>query len=200
MRSLILLVLIAAVMTLLLAVTTISTVSSQTEIPLEEVGNESENETRTETDPDGLEQMTLKAQLKPHENEFLADDGYYEIKKFGFVSSNGSELCSSNDCKYGVEEGQFNPNFSGGYSFSGKLKVTTQDGEVKKSKFYNFDVSFDKTGEEERDGETLQFLEGTFELGGDTFNPEISYDVTNATLKVDEKSPVLTIQGERSPF
>jgi hypothetical protein len=50
----------------------------------------------------------------------------------------------------------------------------------------------DKTGEEERNGETLESLERTFGVG-----PHISYDITNATLKVDDKNPVLTIQGER---
>lgn len=117
-----------------------------------------------------------------------------------FVASNGSEICPSNNCKYGVEEGQFNPNYSGGYSFGGKLKVTIQEEDVKKSKFYDFSVSFDKTGEEERGDQLLQFLEGTFGLGGDTFSPDIEYDITNATLEVDEKSPVLTIEGERAPF
>jgi hypothetical protein len=142
--------------------------------------------------------MTLKAALKPHENEFLED--YFQIKKFGFVPSNGSEICPSNNCKYGVEEGEFSPNYSGGYTFNGKLKVTTEEGDVKKSKFYDFRVDLDKVGEEESGGEKTQTLEGTFGLGKDTFNPDISYDITNATLLVDEKNPVLTIQGERSPY
>jgi hypothetical protein len=170
------------------------------DIPLESVGNESNNETagNATASSSGTEQITLKAEMKPHSNQFLKD--YFEIKKFGFVVSDGSNICPTNNCKYTVEDGQFNPNYSGGYSFSGKLKVTTQEGDVKKSKFYDFNVSLDKTGEEERNGETIQSLEGTFGLGKDTFNPEISYDITNATLKVDEKNPVLTIQGERTPF
>jgi hypothetical protein len=187
---------------IVLAINSIKTTTAQTDIPLEEVGSESENGTATEVDSsDTVEQFTLKAQLEPHENEFLADDGYYEIKKFGFVSSNGSEICPVNNCKYGVENGQFSPNsFSGGYTFEGTLKVTTQDDDSKKSKFYDFRVSLDKTGQEETGGETTQTLEGTFGLGGDTFNPDTEYDITNSTLLVDEKNPVLTIQGERSPF
>jgi hypothetical protein len=50
----------------------------------------------------------------------------------------------------------------------------------------------DKTGEEERNGETLESLEETFAVG-----PHITYEITNATLKVGDKNPVLTIQGER---
>ena len=138
----------------------------------------------------GTEQIALKAEMKPHSNQFLKD--YFEIKKFGFVASDGSEICPQNNCKYGVEEGELSPNYSGGYSFAGKLKVTTQEGDIKKSKFYDFNVDLDKTSEEERNGETLQSLEGTFGLGS-----HISYDITNATMKVDDKNPVLTIQGER---
>jgi hypothetical protein len=186
---------------LLLIASPLPNAKAQMDIPLEDVGNESANDTANGTESsDGLEQFTVKAQLKPDENNFLADEGYYEIKKFGFVTSNGSEICPSNNCKYGVEEGQFRSSYDGGYVFEGKLKVTTQEGDVKKSKFYDFNVDLDKTGEEEVGGEITQALEGTFGLGGDTFNPEITYDITNATLLVDEKSPVLTIQGERSPF
>jgi hypothetical protein len=175
---------------------------AQNDIPLESVGNESNNQTATNTTAtnSGTEQFTLKAEMKPHSNQFMPE-GYFEIKNFGFVPTDGSEICPQNNCKYTVENGQFSPNtFSGGYTFEGRLKVTTQEGDVKKSKFYDFNVALDKTSEEERNGETLQFLEGTFGLGKDTYNPDISYDITNATLKVDEKNPVLTIQGERSPF
>jgi len=143
------------------------------------------------------EQMQLRAEMKPSSNQFLGE-GYFDIKKFDFIPSNGSEICPTNNCKYTVENGQLSPNsFSGGYTFEGRLKVTTQEQDVKKSKFYNFNVDLDKTSEEERNGETIQSLEGTFGLGKDRYNPEISYDITNATLKVDEKYPILTIQGER---
>jgi hypothetical protein len=181
---------------------TIQMVFAQTEIPLQDVEPESNNTTQNETGVSGIEQMGLKAQLKPHENEFFADEGYYQIEKFGFVSSNGSEICPSDNCKYSVENGELSAltNMSGRYGFEGKLKVTTVTEDVSRSKFYDFAVYLDKTGEEERNGETVEILEGTFGLGSDIFNPEISYDITNATLKVDDKNPILTIEGERSPF
>jgi hypothetical protein len=176
---------------------------AQLDIPLEDVENGLENGTASgtnDTSNQGEDQITLKAELKPDDNQFLAEDGYYDIRKFGFVASNGSELCPQNNCKYGVEQGQFNPDYSGGYSFDGRLKVTIEEDDAKKSKFYDFSVSLAKTSEEERDGEILQFLEGSFGFGENQFSPEISYDITNATLKVDEKNPVLTIQAEREPF
>ena len=173
---------------------------AQVDIPLESIGDESNNVTASNTTSSisGTEQINLKAEMKPHSNQFMPE-GYFEIKKFGFVPSDGSEICPPNNCKYTVEDGQLSPGYNGGYSFSGKLKVTTQEGDVKKSKFYDFNTSLDKVSEEERNGETLQFLEGTFGLGKDTYNPDISYYITNATLKVDDKNPILTIQGERSP-
>ena len=58
----------------------------------------------------GLEQMVLKAQFKPDENQFLAKDGYYQVQKFNFVASNDSEICPLNKCKYSVENTQFRPN------------------------------------------------------------------------------------------
>jgi len=179
----------------------IQTTVAQVDIPLEDVGGESNNGTASNTTGTNsdTEQVTLKAEMKPHSNEFMPE-GYFEVKKFGFITTDGSEVCPTNNCKYTVEDGEFSNSYDGGYSFNGKLKVTTQEGDVKKSKFYDFSVDLDKAGEEERNGETLQFLEGTFGLGKDTYNPEISYDITNATLKLDDKNPVLTIQGERSPF
>ena len=134
----------------------------------------------------GTEQMTLTAQMKP------IIKNLFTITKFGFVANDNSELCPQNNCKYGVEGGRFSTFGGGGYLFYGKLKVTTQDGDVKKSKLYDFSEVLDKTGEEERNGETLESLKGTFAVG-----PHITYEITNATLKVGDKNPVLTIQGER---
>ena len=184
---------------LLLATSPLRMAAAQTDILIEDVGSESGNDTSTGTDSsDGVELMSLKAQLKPHENEGLADLDWYQLKKFGFVASNNSEICPLDNCKYTVENGQFSPNTStGGYTFQGKLKVTTQEDDAKKSKFYNFFVVLDKIGEEEANGKILQTLGGMFRFGEKAFSPEFNYDITNATLQVDEKSPVLTIQGER---
>jgi hypothetical protein len=84
----------------------------------------------------GLEQMVLKAEFKPDENQFLAEDGYYQVQKFGFIVSNGSEICPLNNCKYGIDNTQFRPNsVSGGYVFEGRLSVTTIEDGVEKSEF-----------------------------------------------------------------
>jgi hypothetical protein len=147
----------------------------------------------------GFEQMVLKAQFRPDENQFLAKDGYYQIQKFNFVASNDSEICSLNKCKYGVQNTQFRPNsVSGGYVFEGRLTVIAVEDGVEKSEFYYFNVGFDKTSEEERNGMAVQFLEATSGLGTFSFIPGIDYNIINATLLVDKESPLLTIYGERA--
>ena len=147
----------------------------------------------------GLEQMELKAQFKLDENQFLAEGGYYQVQKFSFIASNGSEICPLNNCKYGVENSQFRPySVSGGYIFEGRLTVTTVEDGVKKSEFYYFNVGFDKKHERERDGTTIQFSEATFGPGKFSFIPRIDYNIINATLLVDKESPLLIVYGERT--
>ena len=146
----------------------------------------------------GLEQMVLKTEFKPDENQFLAEDGYYQVQKFGFIVSNSSEICPLNNCKYGVQNTQFRPNsVSGGYVFEGRLTVTTIEDGVKKSEFYYFNVGFDKKSEEDRNETTIQFLEAKSVMGRFSFIPGIDYKIINAILLVDKKSPSLTIYGER---
>jgi hypothetical protein len=146
----------------------------------------------------GLEQMVLKTEFKPDENQFLAEDGYYQVQKFGFIVNNSCEICPLNNCKYSVQNTQFRPiSIGGGYVFEGRLTVIAVEDGVEKSKFYYFNVGFDKKSEEERNGTTIQFLEATSVLGTFSFIPGIDYNIINAILLVDKKSLSLTIYGER---
>ena len=112
--------------------------------------------------------------------------------------SNSSEICPLNNCKYSVQNTQFRPNSVGeGYVFEGRLTVIAVEDGGEKSEFYYFNVGFDKTNEEERNGTAIQFLEATSVLGTFSFIPGIDYSIINATLLVDKKSPSLTIYGER---
>ncbi len=170
------------------------------DVPTEDVRDDNNDTSNQQNSSDsGLEQMTLIAQFKPEENEFLAKDGYYQVNKFDFVASNGSEICPLNNCIYSLENTQFRPNSAnGGYVFEGRLTVTTVEDGVKKSEFYYFNVGFDKTSEEARNGTTIQFLEPTFGLRTFSLIPGIDYNITNATLLLDKKNPSLIIYGERT--
>jgi hypothetical protein len=168
-------------------------------LPTEEVSNDNNNSSNQKSSDSGLEKMRMIAQFKPEKNEFLAKGGYYQIQKFGFVASKGSEICPLNNCTYSVENTQFRPNSPNvGYIFEGRLSVTTVEDGIKKSDFYYFNVGFDKTSERERTGTNIQFLEATSGLGKFSLIPGFDYNITNATLLVDKKNPSLTIYGERT--
>jgi hypothetical protein len=166
----------------------------------EDVSNDKNDTSNQQKSSDsGLENMRYIAQFKPEENEFLANDGYYQVEKFDFVASNGSEICPLNNCIYSVENTEFRPNSpNAGYIFEGRLTVTTIEYGIKKSEFYYFNVVFDKKSEEERTGTNIQFLEATSGLGKFNLIPGFDYNIANATLRVDKKNPSLTIYGERT--
>jgi hypothetical protein len=48
--------------------------------------------------------VLLRAELQPHENEFLAEDGWYRINSFQFIANDSEEFCPSNNCEYEIEE------------------------------------------------------------------------------------------------
>ena len=151
--------------------------------------SENDTENNTATSNSGVEKVTVKAQLKP--TGLL--DGWYDIKKFRLGVSDGSEICPSNNCEYRVEGGKiFALGDNDNYRANGKLKVTIPEDGSSKSTLYPLGLTMDKTGEVEADGNTLEEFDGTFEIG-----PRITYTITNATLEVDKKSPILTIQAER---
>jgi hypothetical protein len=144
--------------------------------------------------------MVLKTEIKPDENQFLAEEGYYQVQKFGFIVSNSSEICPLNNCKYSVQNTQFRPNSVGeGYVFEGRLTVIAVEDGVEKSEFYYFNVGFDKKSEEERNGTTIQFLEATSGLGTFSFIPGIDYKIINATLLVDKKKPIIDNLWRKTP-
>jgi hypothetical protein len=159
-----------------------------TDIPLQDTPESNNNtENNTVSSNSGLEQMTIKAQLKP-QSGWLAD---YVIKKFRFSTSDGGKACPSNNCEYRVQNGQFSVYGNSGYVLQGKLKVTTPEDHAKNSIFFRFIL--DKTGEQEMRGEKILTLEGR-----DGYGSDLAYEIPNATLQLG-KNPVLTIHGERSP-
>ena len=143
--------------------------------------------------------VLMEIHFKPHENEFLAKDGYYQIYAQGVNATKGSKLCPSGNCQYSIENGQFSPNtFSGGYVFEGILKVSIVTNDTINSNFYPFRVDLDKTASQEKQGQTTEILTGSIKFGRNTFSPDFEYNVTNGQLLVDPISPVLTLEGVKS--
>ena len=48
--------------------------------------------------------------LQPHENEFLAGDGYYQVSFFQLTVNNSQDLCPTGNCEYTIEDGEFRTN------------------------------------------------------------------------------------------
>jgi hypothetical protein len=161
-------------------------------ITIAQTDEEPESDDNAFSSNSGLEQMTMKAQLKKGSDMLLAD---YGIRNFRFSVSDGSEVCPSNNCEYRVEDGQVSDYLGSGYVLEGKLKVTVpgEEDDSSSSKLYNFRFDLEKTGEEESDGQTIQMFEGRYGIGS-----QLTYDIPNATLQ-EGKNPVLTLHGERTP-
>ncbi len=63
-----------------------------------------ESNTIIENNPN--EQIAMKLQLEPHENEFLADDDWYQVSDIAFATTNNSKLCHAVRCDYEIDDGQ----------------------------------------------------------------------------------------------
>lgn len=151
-------------------------------------GVETDNDTgnNNATSNSGAEKVTVKIQLK----KGLLDN-WYNIKKFRMAVSDGSQICPSGNCEYTVQNGRiFALGQNDNYRADAKLKVTIPQDGSSKSTLYPLGVTLDQIGEEETNGQKTQTFSGTFEVG-----PHITYHVTNATLEVGKKTPVLTIEG-----
>ena len=141
--------------------------------------------------------ILMLIQLKPHENEFLADDGYYQVSSFQINVNNSQELCPTGNCEYNIEDGEFRPNsYSGGYILEGKLKSTVTEGDTKNSKFFLIQADLDKVGSEETPSKLTELLEGEIGFGGTTFDPDFEYEVVNGTFADGE----LLLPGKSEVF
>ena len=141
--------------------------------------------------------ITMTANLQTHQNEFLANQGYFQVCTLDMNATKCSKPCLSGSCQYSIENAQFSPNtITGGYVFEGLLKVsvTAADGTIN-SKFYPMRAQLDKTASQEKEGQTTEMLDGSIKFGKNTFSPDFEYKVVNGTLLVDPIGPVLTIRG-----
>jgi hypothetical protein len=138
--------------------------------------------------------VLLRAELQPHENELLAEDGYYQVSSFQLTVNNSQDLCPTGNCEYTLEDGINRPNsISGGYFLEGRLKATVTEGDTKNSKFFLVFGDLEKVGSEETPSKLTEFLEGDIGFGGTIFDPDIKYQVVNGTLEVDGQSSILTL-------
>jgi hypothetical protein len=135
------------------------------------------------------EEIAMKVQLKEHENEFM--DDWYQVSNFAFIASNTSKLCTSGNCEYELDNGEMAQAFiPGERMLTGKFKIDTG---VSK-KLMDLSSSWEAVEELERNGETIQVVEGTLGVGKDAFTPEHEYKI-NGTLSTDGDGYLLEVKG-----
>ena len=116
----------------------------------------------------------------------------YDLKNYAFVVSNNSRICPEQNCKFDIEETSLNPQpGTSRYGVSGTMKVDT--GDVKK--IFGIYSDFTPTEEREKNGQTIETVEGTFRIGKEPVNEaEFEYNI-NGTLVTDGKTKELSVQG-----
>lgn len=116
----------------------------------------------------------------------------YKVTDYTIQFSNNSAICPSNDCKFVLNTGEFSPSMlvTGGYLFTGRLKVS----EPSESKFYEVFGDFDLIKENTTRNTITKLYKGSLDLNTDQYQ----YQVTNATLVLTEgKNPILKILAQR---
>jgi hypothetical protein len=140
------------------------------------------------------EEIAMKVHLVPNENKYLKD--WYQVSNFSFVTSNTSKLCpsSSNTCEYELENGKMAEAFDPSErSLTGKFNVVTA---MSSNELMNLSSIWKAVQELEKDGETIQVIEGTLKIGKDVFIPEHEYQI-NGTLSTYNNGYLLEIKGKK---
>jgi hypothetical protein len=179
-------------LTVLLILTITGTISNAfgQSLQVPEFKSKSTVESNTITENNLREEIALKVQFEPHENQFLADNDWYQISDFAFTASNNSKLCPSLSCEYGLIDGEMREAFATGEkSLDGKFIINT--GESKKI----FDVRANWEAVKERDvnGDLSQLIEGKLEIGIG-INPQFEYAI-NGTLTAHDDGYILEGTG-----
>jgi len=130
------------------------------------------------------EEIAIKILLEPHENKYLKD--WYQSSNFAFIAGNSSKLY---ELESGVMAEAFVP---GERALTGIFKFDTG---VSK-KLMNLSSTWKAVEQLERDGETVQVIEGTLTLGKDSSTPEYQYQI-NGTLSTNDDNYILEIKGNK---
>ena len=131
------------------------------------------------------EEIAMKVLLEPHKNKYLKD--WYQSSNFAFIAGNISQLYELED---GVMAEAFVP---GERTLTGIFQFDTG---VSK-KLMNLSSTWKAVEEErERDGETVQVIEGTLTLGNDSSIPEYQYQI-NGTLSTNNDNYILEIKDKK---
>jgi hypothetical protein len=139
--------------------------------------------------------FAMKVQLEPHENQTLAGFGYYQVSDFALAVSNTSDLCpppiTIPTCEYDLEGQLWSSEFYPGERIlSGTLEIDTGDS----TKTMLLHSQWPTVEESKRDGQTIQAINGTLDVGTDMGFPEYESQI-NGTLASNGTSLILEAHG-----
>jgi len=139
------------------------------------------------------EEVNIKMQLEPANDALL--EGYFVMSDFHFIPTNSTSLCPNAACEYKLEDTHVLYQFESkkDKNLIGTFKIDTGE-----STIIN-EMRTDLTAVEERqtvEGETIQVIEGTFDVGRDRDSAEYSLKL-NGTLTTDGYSLILDLKGTK---
>ena len=139
------------------------------------------------------EEVDIKMQLEPDTDAPL--EGYFVISDFQFIPTNSTSLCPTAACEYKLEDTHVLFQFESkkDKNLIGTFKIDTGE-----STIIN-EMRTDLTTVEERqtvEGETIQVIEGTFDVGRDRDSAEYSLKL-NGTLTVTRDNLILDLKGTK---
>lgn len=115
-------------------------------------------------------------------------------------TSNNSEICPSNNCKFQFQEGELRQNIysSNIYSMAGILRIGTPEGsEAMRYKVYDINVDFKIFESLEKPAEIIHYVDGTINIG-DISKPQFKYQIVNASLTIKHSDVILDLLAEQS--
>jgi hypothetical protein len=144
-----------------------------------------------EEEPGLSGEFAMEIQLEPHEVDFLEEGGMYQVSDFFLVVSNSSELCSNSNCEFELEGGEMSGEITPGQrQLTGKLRINTGNSTDVRDLF----AAWQTVEELEEEGEVLQIIEGTLEVGNEPIDPVYESHI-NGTLNSDGDDLILEVHG-----
>jgi hypothetical protein len=139
------------------------------------------------------DEIKIFAQFEPDDSKYTDDT--YTIKNFIMNSSNNSQICPSNDCKFQFKDGILRQNtFSSNlYSLSGILRIGTPEGSGDmRYQVYDTKAEFKVYETLEKSNATIHYIDGTINIG-DSFNPKFKYQIYTASLTIIDSNIIFKL-------
>ena len=150
-----------------------------------------------------IDEIKILAQFVPDDNVFMEDT--YTIDNFEMSTSNESQICPTNNCKFELNDGELHKNMfsSNIYPMKGILRVGIPEGSGDmRYKVYDMSVDFKIFETLEKLNKVTHYISGTIYIGNDAISSEFKYEIINGTLTFEnsdeDSNVILNLIAERS--